>query len=286
MDEQRFVADARHVGRVVPDGLETELDQNACQPARLGGVLGGARRSAFPGGFRGRAGSRCRGGRERTSVVGVAPEGDVHAAGGPAPVAVHVAFGTGRVPASGRWAFLGPGPGLPVRRCRPATAGRTSGPSPARGAGPGSPVARRVRDRAPGGRASVHRGPIHVTHDTLSDSLRCRNAKPTLQMILQGYCVSWSNVDQALACSRSGEPAGGRLRGATSWTVLSIPAAVLLGLRIFVPTASFASAHTTRHALAKVQSGAKPSEQSPAHRYRTGIAPPKSPHPRHPTTHT
>jgi hypothetical protein len=46
-------------------------------------------------------------------------------------------------------------------------------------------------------------------------------------------------------------------RGTTSRTVVSILAAVLLGLH--APTASFASAHTDRHAVAKGQPGVKPS---------------------------
>ncbi|UGY91914.1 hypothetical protein [Streptomyces gobiensis] len=48
-------------------------------------------------------------------------------------------------------------------------------------------------------------------------------------------------------------------RGTTARTVVSILAAVLLGLQVFAPTASFASAHTARHAVAKSQPGIKPS---------------------------
>lgn len=48
-------------------------------------------------------------------------------------------------------------------------------------------------------------------------------------------------------------------RGATARTVVSILAAVLLGLQVFAPTAAFASAHTARHAVAKSQPGIKPS---------------------------
>ncbi|WP_411147462.1 hypothetical protein [Streptomyces sp. A30] len=46
-------------------------------------------------------------------------------------------------------------------------------------------------------------------------------------------------------------------RGTTSRTVVSILAAVLLGLQLFAPTAAFASAHTARHAVAKGQPGIK-----------------------------
>ncbi|MBC2905408.1 hypothetical protein [Streptomyces cupreus] len=48
-------------------------------------------------------------------------------------------------------------------------------------------------------------------------------------------------------------------RGATARTVVSILAAVLLGLQVFASTASFASAHTARHAVAKGQPGIKSS---------------------------
>ncbi|MGN9758123.1 hypothetical protein [Streptomyces sp. SD31] len=48
-------------------------------------------------------------------------------------------------------------------------------------------------------------------------------------------------------------------RSATARTVASILAAVLLGLQVFASTASFASAHTARHAVAKGQPGIKPS---------------------------
>ncbi|MDO0911247.1 hypothetical protein QQM39_10380 [Streptomyces sp. DT2A-34] len=48
-------------------------------------------------------------------------------------------------------------------------------------------------------------------------------------------------------------------RGTTVRTVVSVLAAVLLGLQVFASTASFASAHTTRHAVAKGQPGIKPS---------------------------
>jgi hypothetical protein len=46
-------------------------------------------------------------------------------------------------------------------------------------------------------------------------------------------------------------------RGTTARTVVSLLAAVLLALQFFAPTASFASAHTARHAMAKDQSGIK-----------------------------
>jgi hypothetical protein len=48
-------------------------------------------------------------------------------------------------------------------------------------------------------------------------------------------------------------------RGTTARTVVSFLAAALLALQLFAPTASFASAHTTRHAVAKAQPGIKPS---------------------------
>lgn len=48
-------------------------------------------------------------------------------------------------------------------------------------------------------------------------------------------------------------------RGTTARTVVSILAAVLLGLQVFASTASFASAHTARHAAAESQPGIKPS---------------------------
>ncbi|WP_171116320.1 MULTISPECIES: hypothetical protein [unclassified Streptomyces] len=48
-------------------------------------------------------------------------------------------------------------------------------------------------------------------------------------------------------------------RGTTARTVVSVLAAVLLGLQGFASTASFASAHTARHAVAKGQPGIKPS---------------------------
>lgn len=48
-------------------------------------------------------------------------------------------------------------------------------------------------------------------------------------------------------------------RGTTARTVVSILAAVLLGLQAFAPTAAFASAHTARHTVAKSQPGIKPS---------------------------
>ncbi|MDN0197348.1 hypothetical protein [Streptomyces sp. S.PNR 29] len=51
-------------------------------------------------------------------------------------------------------------------------------------------------------------------------------------------------------------------RGTTARTVVSLLAAVLLALQFFAPTASFASAHTARHAVAKGQPGIKPSGQS------------------------
>ncbi|MFD9440701.1 hypothetical protein [Streptomyces sp. NPDC060001] len=48
-------------------------------------------------------------------------------------------------------------------------------------------------------------------------------------------------------------------RGAQVLAVMSVLTAVLLGLHIFALTGSFASAYTTRYALAKGQSGFKPS---------------------------
>ncbi|NEC91255.1 hypothetical protein G3I71_36890 [Streptomyces sp. SID12501] len=47
-------------------------------------------------------------------------------------------------------------------------------------------------------------------------------------------------------------------RGATSRTVFSLLAAALLALQLFAPTASFASAHTARHAEAKTEPRNKP----------------------------
>ncbi|KOU61108.1 hypothetical protein ADK57_28690 [Streptomyces sp. MMG1533] len=46
-------------------------------------------------------------------------------------------------------------------------------------------------------------------------------------------------------------------RGTTVRTVVATLAAVLLALQFFAPTASFASAHTARHAEAKAQPGSK-----------------------------
>ncbi len=48
-------------------------------------------------------------------------------------------------------------------------------------------------------------------------------------------------------------------RGTTARTAISFLAAVLLGLQVFALTASFTSAHTARHAVAKGQHGIKPS---------------------------
>lgn len=48
-------------------------------------------------------------------------------------------------------------------------------------------------------------------------------------------------------------------RGTTARTMVSILAAALLSLQVFAYTASFASAHTTRHTVAKGQPGIKPS---------------------------
>ncbi len=61
------------------------------------------------------------------------------------------------------------------------------------------------------------------------------------------------------------------LRGKTVRTVLAALAAALLALQFFAPTASFASAHTVRHAEAKAQPGTKPSgkalrDESATHR--------------------
>ncbi|MET9384135.1 hypothetical protein ABZY09_24385 [Streptomyces sp. NPDC002928] len=47
-------------------------------------------------------------------------------------------------------------------------------------------------------------------------------------------------------------------RGTTARAVVSLLATVLLTLSFFAPTASFASAHTARHAEAKAQPGFKP----------------------------
>ncbi|MFD3497333.1 hypothetical protein ACFWWT_01350 [Streptomyces sp. NPDC058676] len=47
-------------------------------------------------------------------------------------------------------------------------------------------------------------------------------------------------------------------RGTTVRNMVAMLAAVLLALQFFAPTASFASAHTIRHAEAKAQLGTKP----------------------------
>ncbi|GAA3919007.1 hypothetical protein GCM10023084_81690 [Streptomyces lacrimifluminis] len=47
-------------------------------------------------------------------------------------------------------------------------------------------------------------------------------------------------------------------RGATARTVISLLAAALLTLQLFAPAASFASAHTARHAEAKAEPRNKP----------------------------
>ncbi|MFD3663697.1 hypothetical protein ACFWVF_24475 [Streptomyces sp. NPDC058659] len=49
----------------------------------------------------------------------------------------------------------------------------------------------------------------------------------------------------------------------TARTLVSILASVLLGLQVFAPTPSFASAHTAHHAMAESQPGIKPSGQAP-----------------------
>lgn len=46
-------------------------------------------------------------------------------------------------------------------------------------------------------------------------------------------------------------------RGTTARTVVALLASVLLALQFFAPTASFAPAHTARHAEAKAQPGSK-----------------------------
>ncbi|MGI5458865.1 hypothetical protein ACQEWB_37955 [Streptomyces sp. CA-249302] len=46
-------------------------------------------------------------------------------------------------------------------------------------------------------------------------------------------------------------------RGTTTRTAVALLAAVLLALQFFAPTASFAAAHTTRHAVAKDLPGTK-----------------------------
>jgi hypothetical protein len=51
-------------------------------------------------------------------------------------------------------------------------------------------------------------------------------------------------------------------RGTTVGTVVATFAAVLLALQFFAPTASFASAHTARHAEAKAQPGTKLSSKA------------------------
>ncbi|WP_217236192.1 hypothetical protein [Streptomyces sp. AC555_RSS877] len=61
------------------------------------------------------------------------------------------------------------------------------------------------------------------------------------------------------------------LRGTTVRTVLATLAVALFALQFFAPTASFASAHTVRHAEAKAQPGTKPSgkalrDESATHR--------------------
>ncbi|MFC8514668.1 hypothetical protein [Streptomyces sp. NPDC057257] len=60
-------------------------------------------------------------------------------------------------------------------------------------------------------------------------------------------------------------------RGTTTRTAVSLLAAVLLALQLFAPTASFAAAHTSRHAVAKDLPGTKPSgkalrDESATHR--------------------
>lgn len=47
-------------------------------------------------------------------------------------------------------------------------------------------------------------------------------------------------------------------RGTTARSVISFLAAALLALQLFAPSASFASAHTTREAVAKAPTGADP----------------------------
>ncbi|KOG30643.1 hypothetical protein AQJ84_00660 [Streptomyces resistomycificus] len=47
------------------------------------------------------------------------------------------------------------------------------------------------------------------------------------------------------------------MRGTTARAVLTVVAAVLFSLQFFAPTASFATAHTARHAVAKAQPGTK-----------------------------
>ncbi|WP_175411418.1 hypothetical protein [Streptomyces sp. TRM64462] len=51
-------------------------------------------------------------------------------------------------------------------------------------------------------------------------------------------------------------------RSETARTVVSILAAVLLGLQVLAPTASFASAHADRHVMTNGQPGIKPSGQA------------------------
>nr|WP_030554160.1 hypothetical protein [Streptomyces exfoliatus] len=52
-------------------------------------------------------------------------------------------------------------------------------------------------------------------------------------------------------------------RGATARTLVSILASVLLGLQVFAPTSSFASAHTAPHVMTRSQPGINPSGQAP-----------------------
>ncbi|GGT91471.1 hypothetical protein GCM10010272_40410 [Streptomyces lateritius] len=51
-------------------------------------------------------------------------------------------------------------------------------------------------------------------------------------------------------------------RGATARTVFSFLAAVLLAFQLIVSTASFAYAHTARHAVAKAQPAVKPAGEA------------------------
>ncbi|MGW3653035.1 hypothetical protein [Streptomyces sp. NPDC000878] len=58
-------------------------------------------------------------------------------------------------------------------------------------------------------------------------------------------------------------------RGATARIVISLLAATLLALQFFAPTASFASAHTARHAEAKTEPRNKPRAEALRDEYVT-----------------
>ncbi|MGW1718830.1 hypothetical protein [Streptomyces sp. NPDC002156] len=58
-------------------------------------------------------------------------------------------------------------------------------------------------------------------------------------------------------------------RGTTVRTVISLLTAALLALQLFTPTASFASAHTARHAEAKTETRNKPRAEALRDEYVT-----------------